>query len=249
VLTPPVAVTEDGRVTPEDPTDPGVFEVTSVDAAMLVLTHAGRRGACRPRSEGADLPLRDGAWPLVSASPIPYTPRSAVPAELDEAGMERIRDAFVAAARRGAAAGFAAVEVDLGHGHLLGSFLSPRSNTRTDRYGEDRAAFPLSVVAAVREAWDGPLAACLSATAGAVKIAVALREGGVDLIHVVSDQTTAASAPEYRRGHLTAFSDHIRGEAQVRTLVGGYLDTLDAVNTIVGAGRADLCLIEPVALS
>ena len=77
----------------------------------------------------------------------------------------------------------------------------------------------------------------------------ALREAGVDLIHVVSDQTTAASAPEYRRGHLTAFRDHIRGEAQVRTLVGGYLDTLDAVNTIVGAGRADLCLIEPAALT
>ena len=86
-------------------------------------------------------------------------------------------------------------------------------------------------------------------TTGAVATAVALREAGVDLIHVVSDQTTAASAPEYRRGHLTAFSDHIRGEAQVRTLVGGYLDTLDAVNTIVGAGRADLCLIEPAALS
>ena len=72
---------------------------------------------------------------------------------------------------------------------------------------------------------------------------------GCDLIHVASNQTTATSAPEYRRGHLTAFSDRIRSEAQVPTLVGGYLDTLDAVNTIVGAGRADLCLLEPAALS
>jgi anthraniloyl-CoA monooxygenase len=243
ILSPPVAVTDDGRVSPGDPTDAPAPEGT----AMLCLTHAGRRGACRPRAEGADLPLREGAWPLVSASPIPYTPRSATPRELDEAGMERIRAAFVAAARAGA--GYAAVELDLGHGHLLGSFLSPRSNTRADRYGEDRLAFPLSVVSAVREAWEGPLAARLSATTTAVATAVALREAGVDLIHVVSDQTTAASAPEYRRGHLTAFSDHIRGEAHVRTLVGGYLDTLDAVNTIVGAGRADLCLIEPAALT
>ena len=244
-LSPPVAVTGDGRVTPEEETTPPKPEGT----AMLCLTHAGRRGACRPRAEGADLPLRDGAWPLVSASPIPYTPRSAVPQELDEAGMARIRDAFVAAARAGAEAGYAAIELDLGHGHLLASFLSPRSNRRTDRYGEDRLAFPLSVVTAVRNEWDGPLCARLSATRGAVATAAALRDAGVDLIHVVSDQTTAASAPEYRRGHLTAFSDHIRGEARVRTLVGGYLDTLDAVNTIVGAGRADLCLIEPAALT
>jgi anthraniloyl-CoA monooxygenase len=244
VLSPPVAVTADGRVTPEDPTDPPAPSGT----AMLCLTHAGRRGACRPRAQGADLPLREGAWPLVSASPIPYTPRSAVPAELDVDGMERIRTAFADGARAGAESGYEAVEIDLGHGHLLASFLSPRTNKRADRFGEDRLAFPLSVVAAVREVWNGPLAARLSATRGAVATAVALREAGVDLIHVVSDQTTAASAPEYRRGHLTAFSDHIRGEAQVRTLVGGYLDTLDAVNTIVGAGRADLCLIEPAAL-
>jgi len=247
-LTPGVAVTPDGRVTPEDPTDPAAFDISRVDAAMLCLTHAGRRGACRPRSQGADLPLREGAWPLVSASPIPYTPRSPVPAELDEDGMERIRAAFVKAARAGAEAGFKAIEIDLGQGYLLGSFLSPRTNQRKDRHGEDRLAFPLSVVTAVRAAWDGPLAARLSATKGAVATAAALRDAGVDLIHVVSDQTTAASAPEYRRGHLTAFSDHIRGEAHVRTLVGGYLDTLDAVNTIVGAGRADLCLIEPAAL-
>jgi anthraniloyl-CoA monooxygenase len=245
ILSPGVAVTDDGRVTTGDPTTPPVPTGT----AMLCLTHAGRRGACRPRAEGADLPLREGAWPLVSASPIPYTPRSAVPEELDEAGMERIRSAFVAAARAGAEAGYAAIELDLGHGHLLASFLSPRSNTRTDRFGEDRLAFPLSVVTAVRDEWDGPLSVRVSATRGVVATAVALREAGVDLIHVVSDQTTAASAPEYRRGHLTAFSDHIRGEAHVRTLVGGYLDTLDAVNTIVGAGRADLCLIEPAALT
>ena len=72
---------------------------------MLALNHAGRRGACRARAEGVDLPLRTGGWPLVSASPIPYSRRSATPAELDEAGMERIREAFVKAAQQGAEAG------------------------------------------------------------------------------------------------------------------------------------------------
>ena len=247
-LTPPVAVTPDGRITPDCPLD---FQAG--ERVMLCLSHAGRRGATRPRAHGADLPLRDGGWPLVSASPIPYTPRSAVPAELDETGMARIRDAFAAAAERAAAAGVAVLELNLAEGYLLGSFLSPLSNRRTDAYGADRLRFPLEVVAAVRAAWPGPLAARIPATDwapgglqpdDAVAIAGALREAGCALVHVVAGHTIAEGRPEYRRGYLTAFSDHIRSEARIATLVGGYLDTLDAANTIIGAGRADLCLLE-----
>ncbi len=255
VLSPALAVTADGRVAPDSPTDPGAWReaVERVHAAgakaMLSLTHAGRRAAGRPRSEGVDLPLRDGAWPLVSASPIAYTRRAQVPAALDEAGMARIRTAFADAARRGGEAGFDALEVDLASGGLLASFLSARSNRREDAYGEDGARFPLQVVEAVRAAWDGVLAARVSATPDAVALAVALREAGVELVHVATDQTTASGGHEYRRGHLTASGDQIRSEAQVPTLIGGYLDTLDAANTIVGAGRSDLCLLEPAALS
>ena len=147
-LSPTVAVTPDGRITPDDPVDPDAWreEIDRIHAAggaaMLVLNHAGRRGACRPRSEGVDLPLREGGWPLVSASPIAYSRRSVTPAELDEDGMARIRDAFVEATRRGAEAGFDAVELNLGEGYLLGSFLSPRANRRADAYGEGPAALP-----------------------------------------------------------------------------------------------------------
>jgi anthraniloyl-CoA monooxygenase len=223
-LSPMVAVTPDGRITPDDPTDPAAWDLDAIHAAggaaMLVLNHAGARGACRPRSEGIDLPLREGGWPLVSATATPATRRSGTPAALDEAGMERIRDAFVDAARRGAEAGFDAVELNLAEGYLLSSFRD--------------GAFPRSVVEAVRAAFDGPLA-------------VRLADGtvpGADLVHV-----TTGKVKEYRRGHLTAASDRIRSEAHVATMVGGYLDTLDAANTIVGAGRADLCILEPVALT
>jgi anthraniloyl-CoA monooxygenase len=232
-LSPAVAVTADGRITPDDPTDPTGWDLDAVHAAggaaMLVLNHAGPRGACRRRSEGIDLPLRDGGWPLVSASPIPHTRRSATPTALDAAGMERIRDAFVDAAKRGAEAGFDAVELNLGEGYLLDSFLR-----------ENALDFPRSVLEAVRAAFDGPLAVRLSAG----QYAAALRDAGADLVHVAGGQ-----AKEYRRGHLTAASDRIRSEAHVATMVGGYLDTLDAANTIVGAGRADLCILEPVALT
>ena len=224
-LSPTVAVTPDGRIAPDDPVDPGQWDLERIHAdggaAMLVLNHAGARGACRPRSEGIDLPLREGGWPLVSATATPHTRRSATPSALDEAGMERIREAFAAAAKRGQESGFDAVELNLADGYLLSSF----------RDGE----FPRSVVGAVRDVFDGPLA---------VRLADGDAVPGADLIHVAGGRVK-----EYRRGHLTAASDRMRSETQMPTMVGGYLDTLDAANTIVGAGRADLCILEPVALT
>jgi anthraniloyl-CoA monooxygenase len=167
--------------------------------------------------------------------------------------MATIRDDFVAAARRAADIGVDVLELDLAHGYLLASFLSPLTNRRTDAYGEDRLRFPLEVLTAVREAWDGVLAVRLSVTDWArggasvedgVAVAQALVEHGCDLVHVVAGQTVAEGRPEYRRGFLTALSDRVRTEARVPTLVGGHLTTLDDVNTIVGAGRGDLCILD-----
>jgi anthraniloyl-CoA monooxygenase len=245
-----VAVSPEGRITPETPTISDWRPTAR--PVVLQLGHAGRRGACRPRSVGVDVPLRDG-WELLSASPIPYGPYGAVPKELDETGVATIRDDFVAAARRAADIGVDVLELDLAHGYLLASFLSPLTNRRTDAYGEDRLRFPLEVLTAVREAWDGVLAVRLSVTDWArggasvedgVAVARALVEHGCDLVHVVAGQTVAEGRPEYRRGFLTALSDRVRTEARVPTLVGGHLTTLDDVNTIVGAGRGDLCILD-----
>ncbi len=218
----------------------------------LQLGHAGRRGACRPRSVGVDVPLENG-WGLVSASPLPYGPYSAVPRELGTEEMPGIREDFVAAARRAAELDVDVLELDFAHGYLLASFLSPLTNQRTDAYGEDRLRFPLELLDAVRGAWDGVLAVRLSVTDWArggvsvedgVAIARALVEHGCDLVHTVAGQTVVEGRPEYRRGFLTALSDRVRAGAQVPTLVGGHLTTLDDVNTIVGAGRGDLCIVD-----
>jgi anthraniloyl-CoA monooxygenase len=105
----------------------------------------------------------------------------------------------------------------------------------------------------VRRTWDGVLAVRLTVTdwaRGGVSVddgivtARALAEHGCDLVHVVAGQTIAEDRPEYRRGFLTALSDRVRTEARVPTLVGGHLTALDDVNTIVGAGRADLCILD-----
>jgi anthraniloyl-CoA monooxygenase len=238
----PVAVSAEGRMSPETPriddwTPPG-------GQVLLQLTHAGRRGACRPAGDGRDLPLADG-WPVVAPTRKPYGPFGPTPVRPDEG---TIREQFVAGARRAAEVGVAILELDMAHGYLLGSYLSPLTNDE-----DERTRFPLSVLAAVRAAWSGPLAVRLSVTdwhprgnsaEDGVALARALCEHGADLIHVEAGQTVHDDRPEYRRGFLTALSDRVRNGARVATLVGGYLTTIDEVNTIVGAGRADLCLLD-----
>jgi anthraniloyl-CoA monooxygenase len=173
--------------------------------------------------------------------------------------MAGLRDAFAAAARRAAGAGFDVLELDMGHGYLLASFLSPASNRRGDAYGGDlagRMRFPFEVLDAVRRAWpDNRLLAVRLGVMDGTRRGLQLREGiaiareleahGCGLVHVVAGQTVPEAAQaDYRRGFLTPLADRVRAEARVPTLVGGYLTTPDEANTILGAGRADLCLLE-----
>ena len=229
-----VAVSPDGRTSLEDPAPPE-------GKVLLRLTHAGRRAATQPRSRGVDLPLADG-WPVVAPTRRPYGPFGAVPGKPDE---DALVDGFVAAA---AGARAEVLELDMAHGYLLGSYLSPLTNDE-----DDRLRFPLRVLEAVRAAWAGPLAVRLSVTdwhprgntvEDGIAIARALVANGCDLIHVEAGQTIHDDRPEYRRGFLTALSDRVRNEARVPTIVGGYLTTLDEANTIVAAGRADLVLLD-----
>lgn len=269
VLTGLVAVIPEGRTTPRCPmlaSDPHtaawreiVEAVHDAEARIcLQLGHAGRRGSTRPRELGMDIPLRTDGWPLLSASPIPYATQNVVPREMDHGDIARVREEFAAAATRAAEAGFDALELHLGQGYLLHSFLSPLANQREDEYGgshENRLRFPLEVLNVVREHWpkDRVLAACVPATdcsrhgltvEDGVRIARAVRDRGCDLVHVTAGQIVPETRVKYRRGFLTQLSDRIRTEAAVPTLVGGYLTTFDEINTAVAAGRADLCILE-----
>ncbi|GHO80852.1 salicylyl-CoA 5-hydroxylase [Ktedonobacter sp. SOSP1-85] len=222
----------------------------------LQLGHAGRRGATYPRSQGLDRPLSEGAWPLISASPIPYTGRSQVPEEMQQESMQRVCQAFVAATRMAQEAGFDLLTLNYAHGYLLASFLSPLTNKREDIYGgslERRMRYPLELFETVRQAWpaEKPLAVSLSVgdcqkggmeVDEAIQVARLLREQGCDLLIVEAGQTTPASELTYGRGFLTALSDRVRNEAGIPTLVGGYLTTSNEINTVLAAGRADLCL-------
>ena len=262
VLAGPVAATPDGRISHDTPVLDDGWEALAdaVHAAGahvgVLLTHAGRRGSTHPRARGADIPLREGGWQLLAPSAIPYAARMPVPRAMTAADMAAVRDALAGAARRAARAGIDVLELDMGHGYLLASFLSPASNRRDDEYGGDRLRFPLEVLDAVREAWpeDRLLAVRLGVMDGTrrglqlregIAIARELAEHGCGLVDVVAGQTLPeAPRADYRRGFLTSLADRVRAETRVPTLVGGYLTTPDEVNTIIGAGRADLCLLE-----
>ena len=208
------------------------------------------------------LPLRpeDGEpnWPLLSASPQQYLDGvSQWSRAMDRADMLAVLEQFVAATRRAATAGFDWLELHCAHGYLLSSFLSPLTNRRADAWGGSIAArlrFPLEVFEAVRAAWpaDRPISVRISAhdwvdggttPADAVAIAAAFRDAGADLIDCSSGQVSKLERPVYGRMFQTPFADRIRQEAKVATIAVGATSEADHVNSIIAAGRADLCAI------
>ena len=223
----------------------------------IQIGHAGRKGATKLAWEGIDQPLEAGSWPLISASPLPYLPHGQVPRAMDRDDMNRVCDDFVAATQRAAAAGVDWLELHCAHGYLLSSFLSPLTNRREDSYGgshENRARFPLEVFRAVRAAWpsDRPMSVRLSChdwtesgntPSDAAIFAAMFKEAGADLIDCSSGQVWKEERPVYGRLFQTPFADLIRNEIGIDTIAVGAISEADHANSIVAAGRADLCAI------
>jgi len=225
----------------------------------MQIGHAGPKGSTNAPWEGAgaDQPLAQGNWPLVSASAVPYLDDGAVPRAMTRADMDRITTDFVAATHRAAAAGFDWLELHCAHGYLLSAFISPLTNRRSDDYGgslANRLRYPLEVFRAVRAAWPAhlPMSVRISAhdwaeggitPADAVQIARAFKEAGADLIDCSSGQVSAHQKPTYGRMYQTPFADRVRQEAGIATIAVGAISEADHVNSIIAAGRADLCAV------
>ena len=225
------------------------------------IGHSGRKGSTQIGWREIDAPLEDGNWPVMSASPIPWSPINQTPKEMDRADMDEFLAQFVRATEMAATCGFDMIELHAAHGYLISSFISPVSNIRADAYGgslENRLRFPLEVFAAMRAAWPAaqPMSVRISATdwvgadgvtgSEAVEIARAFAAAGADIIDVSAGQTTAEARPVYGRMFQTPFSDRIRNEAGLATMAVGNITEADQVNGILLAGRADLvCLARP----
>ncbi|MYT20902.1 bifunctional salicylyl-CoA 5-hydroxylase/oxidoreductase [Streptomyces sp. SID7760] len=271
VMTEMVCVSAEGRITPGCTglyTDGQAAAWTRIadfvhagapgTALGVQLGHSGRKGSTRVMWEGMDDPLPEGNWPLVAASEAPYRPGvSAVPRALTTADMASIRSDFAAAAVRAAGCGFDLLELHCAHGYLLSGFLSPLTNRRTDAYGgplENRLRFPLEVFDAVRAVWpaDRPMTVRISATdwapggtsaQDAVDIAAAFAAHGADAIDVSTGQVVADESPEYGRSYQTPYADRIRNALGVPVIAVGAISSWDDVNSLLLAGRADLCAV------
>ncbi|HMF94960.1 MAG TPA: hypothetical protein VKE96_11720, partial [Vicinamibacterales bacterium] len=228
----------------------------------LQLGHAGAKGSTRVPWDGEDLPLpEDGPdrnWPLISASPQQYLDGvSAWSRAMTREDMDRVTADFVASTRRAIDAGFDWLELHCAHGYLLSAFLSPLTNQRTDGYGgplENRLRWPLEVFTAMRAVWPPglPMSVRISAhdwveggntAADAIEIARAFKRAGADLIDVSSGQVSVAQKPVYGRMYQTPFAEAIRNEVGIATMAVGAISEADHVNSIIAAGRADLCAI------
>ncbi|MDB5817189.1 MAG: oxidoreductase, partial [Rhizobacter sp.] len=263
-------VSAEGRITPGCP---GLYDLaqrdawkrivdfvhSNSDAKMAVqLGHAGAKASTRVAWEGIDKPLPDGNWPLLSASEQQYLPGvSQTSKAMTRADMDLVVSQFVQSTRWAVQAGFDWLELHCAHGYLLSSFISPLTNHRTDEYGgslENRLRFPLEVFHAVRGVWPAELPMSVRISANdwveggitpddAVEIAKLFKAAGADMIDCSSGQVSKAEKPVYGRMFQTPFADRIRNEAGIATIAVGAISEADHVNSIIAAGRADLCAV------
>jgi len=269
VMTEMVCVSREGRITPGcagmyKPEHEAAFtrladfvhEHTTAKVGIQ-LGHSGRKGSTRLMWEGMDEPLEAGNWDLIAPSPLPYLPSSQVPREMSRADMELVLQQFLDATRMAVRAGFDLLELHCAHGYLLASFISPLTNMRRDEYGgslENRLRYPLEVFDAIRSSWPEakPMTVRVSAvdwfegglsTEDSIAMARAFAAHGVDAIDVSTGQTVADEEPSFGRSYQTPFADRIRNVAGVPTIAVGAISGYDDVNSIILAGRADLCAL------
>ncbi|MEI2812904.1 MAG: bifunctional salicylyl-CoA 5-hydroxylase/oxidoreductase [Burkholderiaceae bacterium] len=235
------------------------FVHANSQAKMAIqIGHAGRKGSTMLAWDGIDQPLPANNWPLLAPSAIPYLAGvSQLPREMTRADMDEVKAEFVQATMRAQAAGFDMVEFHAAHGYLMSSFISPLTNQRNDEYGgtlENCCRFPLEVFIAMRHAWpaEKPMSVRISAhdwvpggitPTDAVAIAAIFKAAGADIIHVSAGQVSKDEKPIYGRMFQVPFSDKIRNELRVPTIAVGNIYEADHVNTIIAAGRADLCAL------
>ena len=225
------------------------------------LGHSGRKGSTKLMWEGIDEPLEQGNWEVVAAvaAALPAGVNQ-VPRELTRADLDADRRPSSSTPRRRAdAAGFDLLELHCAHGYLLSGFLSPLTNQRHGRVRRrprrtgcatrSRCSTPM------REVWPAhkPMTVRISATDWV--------EGGIDVDDAVADRPgvrrTPAPPPSTspparspptsgRRSagrYQTPYADAIRNRVGIPTIAVGVISSYDDVNSILLAGRADLCAL------
>jgi 2,4-dienoyl-CoA reductase-like NADH-dependent reductase (Old Yellow Enzyme family) len=267
LITEATAVTPEGRISPEDLglySDENEAALARVIAAIrrysplplaTQLAHAGRKGSSRPPwAGGAQIaPDAPHGWETLAPSALPHGEGEAPPRALDDAGLERLRQAFATATRRAARLGFEGIEIHMAHGYLLHQFLSPLSNKRDDGYGgalENRLRFPLEVFEAVRGAFpaERPVWVRISASdwveggwdlEQSLALCAALKERGCAAIHVSSGGVSPAQKIALGPGYQVPFAERIKAETGLPTIAVGLITEPEQAEAILAEGKAD----------
>jgi NADPH2 dehydrogenase len=221
----------------------------------IQLAHAGRKASsARPWEGGLGLEQGGDPWETIAPSAIAFGNAWSAPRAMTREDMERVRDAFVASAKRALRLGFDAIELHMAHGYLLHSFMSPISNHRTDEYNGSAAGrlrFPLEVVAAVRAVvpHSVPLGARITGSdwidggmtpEDAVALAKALKHAGLDFVCVSSGGINSDVKITLGPGYQVPFAEKVRREADVATRAVGLIATPQQAETILADGKADM---------
>ena len=241
-------VSPEGRISPSDL---GLYSDEN-EAALGRVLSAVRHHSAMPI--GTLLAPEDGGWQTVAPSAIPHAPHERPPVALDDAGLARVREDFVAAARRAARLGLDLIELHCAHGYLLHQFLSPLANQREDRYGgslENRMRFPLEVFDAVRAALPAglPVGVRLSATdwveggwdvEQSVAFCQALEARGCSFLHVSSAGVSPQQKIPLGPGYQVPLAAEIRRTVKVPVIAVGLVTEAEHAEAIVAEGHADL---------
>ncbi len=261
------AVSAEGRITPGDlglycdANEAGIARVlramreSSSMPIAIQLSHAGRKASSRaPWDGGAQIPLGEaGSWPAWAPSAVPHSPDEDAPRALDAAGLAKIRDDFVATAKRAVRLGLAGIELHCAHGYLLHEFLSPIANHRDDDYGgsrENRMRFPLEVFDAVRAAVPADMPVWVRVSASdwvpdawdvddTVAFAQALESRGCAAMHVSSGGVSPQQAIKLGPGYQVPFARRVKEAVGIPVIAVGLITEPEHAEAIVAGDEAD----------
>ncbi|MGW9368502.1 NADH:flavin oxidoreductase/NADH oxidase [Streptomyces xanthophaeus] len=270
ILQEATAVSPEGRISPYDL---GIWNDTQVEALRRItaflksqgtvpgiqIGHAGRKASTdRTWKGGRPVGPEAHGWRPVAPSEVPFAEGHPVPHELTVDEIHEITGQFAAAAGRALAAGYEVIEIHGAHGYLIGEFLSPSSNRRTDAYGgsfENRTRFALEVVDAVREVWpqELPLFFRISATDWleedgwtadeTVRLADLLLEHGVDLLDVSTGGLAPGVTIPLGPGYQVPFAARVKAETALPVAAVGLITEPAQAEKILANGEADAVLL------
>lgn len=270
VFTEAIAVSAEGRITFADL---GIWKDAHIDKLKEItdfissngsipgtqLAHAGRKASFyEPWNGGTQIASdQQNGWKALAPSPVPFTAGTEAPLELDQQGIDKIKEDFKQAARRALLAGFKVIELHGAHGYLINSFLSPLSNLRTDTYGgsfTNRIRFLLELLSAVQEVWPSDLPVFVRISASewldggwsaddSVALARILKEKGVDLIDCSSGGNMPDVKIPLKPGYQVEFSEKVRKESGIATGAVGLITEAEQADQIIQTGQADLVFL------